>query len=95
METFLKKNIFETTFEELEKRTYEVVHVVEMLCEICEKPMNRRETFLRKAQISTKDDYQNIITRATVHDRADIDLSENKIYFYDHDFPGDVHLECV
>jgi hypothetical protein len=95
METFLKKNLSETTFEELKGKTFELVHVVEMLCEVCKKPLSKKEKVLRNVQILTKDDYQNIVTRAGVHDRADIDTNKGKIYFYDHDFPGDIHAECL
>jgi len=89
------KNLSDATFEELKDKNFEVIRVVEMLCEVCQKPMSTKEKSLRKIQISTKEDYENLHNKALVHDRAKIDTEEGKIYFYDHDFPGDVHPECI
>ena len=66
-----------------------------MLCEVCQKPLNTKEKLLRKVQISSLEDYQNLLNRATVHDRAEVDAEKGRIYFYDHDFPGDIHPECI
>jgi hypothetical protein len=66
-----------------------------MLCEVCEKPLGTKEKFLRKIQILSGEDYQNLLNRAAVHDRAEVEVETGKIYFYDHDFPGDVHPECI
>jgi hypothetical protein len=91
----LKKNLKEATFEELKGKSFELIRVVEMLCEVCQKPLSTKEKSLRKVQISSNDDYQNLLNRATVHDRAEIDVEKSRIYFYDHDFPGDIHPECI
>jgi len=91
----LKKSLSEVKFEEFKGKSFELILVVEMLCEVCEKPLGIREKFLAKTQISSKEDYQNLLNRATVHDRVEVDLENGKIYFVDHDFPGDVHPECV
>jgi hypothetical protein len=66
-----------------------------MLCEVCEKPLSKRETALKRIQIAHREDLQNLLDRAKVHDRAEVDVENGKIYFFDHDFPGDVHPECV
>jgi len=91
----LKKSLSEVKFEELQGKNFELIFVVEMLCEVCEKPLSIKEKFLRKTQFLSKEDYQNLLNRATVHDRVEVDVENGKIYFYDHDFPGDVHQECI
>ncbi len=89
------KDLFEITFEDLKDKDFELIRVVEMLCEVCEKPLSKKEKFLRRIQITSKEDYQNLLHRASVHDRAEVDIDKSKIYFFDHDFPGDVHSECI
>jgi len=91
----LKRSLSEVKFEVLKGKSFELILVVEMLCEVCEKPLSTREKFLRKIQILDKEDYQNLLDRATVHDRVEVDVENGKIYLYDHDFPGDIHLECM
>ena len=87
MEKFLK-NLSEVKLEELKGKIFELILVVEMLCEVCEKPLGTREKFLRKIQILGREDYQSLLNRAGVHDRAEVDVENGKIYFYDQDFPG-------
>jgi len=89
------KDLFEITFEDLKDKDFELIRVVEMLCEVCEKPLSKKEKFLRRIQITSREDYQNLLDRAGVHDRAEVDIDKSKIYFFDHDFPGDVHSECI
>jgi len=91
----LKKRLSEVKFEELRGKSFELILVVELLCEACEKPLSTREKFLRKIQISTRQDYRNLFDRAVAHDRAEVDLENSRIYFYDHDFPGDIHPGCI
>jgi len=91
----LKRDLSGVKFEELKGKSFELILIVEMLCEVCEKPLRTREKFLRKTQILSKEDYENLLNRATVHDRVEVDVENSKIYFYDHDFPGDVHPECI
>ena len=50
---------------------------------------------LRTIQISDYKDCENLLTRSRVYDRAEVDLENTKIYFYDHDYPGDVYPSCV
>jgi hypothetical protein len=89
------KNLFEVNLEELKNRSFEIIHAVEMLCEICEKPINVKEKPLRRIKVLDKAEYESLLNRATVHDRAEVDLENGKIWFYDHDFPGDAHPECL
>lgn len=89
------KNLSEIKFEELRGKNFEIIRIVEMLCEVCEKPLSKKEKFLRKIQIMSKEDFQNLLNRAAIHDRAEVDMENGKIYLYDHDFPGDVHPECI
>ena len=95
MAKFLKKALSQFKFEELKGKTFDLIHVVEMLCEVCEKPLSKKERVLKKTKILSEIDYQNLLNRVAVHDRVEVDVEENKIYFYDHDFPGDIHPECV
>jgi hypothetical protein len=91
----LKKSLLETKFEELKGKSFELVHIVEMLCEICEKPITAKEKVLRKIEILSKDELEILLNKGSVHDRAEVDVENGKIWFYDHDFPGDVHPECL
>ena len=95
MEKLLKKSLSEVKFEELKNKSFKIILVVEMLCEVCEKSLGAKEKFLRKIQISSREDYLNLLNRASVHDRGEVDVENDRIYFYDHDFPGDVHPECI
>jgi hypothetical protein len=91
----LKKSLSEVKFEDLKGKSFEVIRIVEMLCEVCEKPLSVKEKFLRKIQISSEKDYRDLLNRAAVHDRVEVDVENGKIYLYDHDFPGDIHPECI
>lgn len=95
MAKFLKKNLSEVKFENLKGKSFEVIRIVEMLCEVCEKPLSVKEKLLRKIQISNEKDYRDFLNRVAVHDRVEVDVENGKIYLYDHDFPGDIHPECV
>jgi len=91
----LKKSLSEVKFEDLKGKSFELIRVVEMLCEVCEKPLSVKEKFLRKIQISSEKDYRDLLNRVAVHDRVEVDVENSKIYLYDHDFPGDIHPECI
>ena len=91
----MKRSISEVKFEEMRDKTFELVTLIEMLCEVCQKPLGTKQKTKRKIRILTEEDYRNLLRRSAIHDRAEIDLEQNKIFFYDHDFPGDVHAECV
>ena len=92
---FLRKNLSEVEFEHLKDRGFELFRVTEMLCEVCKKELRTKIKFLRRIQFSSKEDYQNLLGRVSVYDRAEIDVEKGEIYFYDHDFPGDIHPECL
>ena len=89
------KSLSDVEFEELKDKNFELISIVEMLCEFCQKPLNAKSKFLRRIQISTKEDFSNFVNRASIHDRVEIDIDKCKIYLYDHDFPGDIHPECI
>jgi len=91
----LRRRLSEVRLEELKGRSFELILIVEMLCEACERPLRTRERLLRRIHIVSREDYQNLFDRAIAHDRAEVDVENGKIYFYDHDFPGEVHSECI
>jgi len=82
-------------FEEMKNKSFRIVQVVHKLCEFCDKPLRTEERSVRFYNISNLDDYNNLFIRARAHDRAEVDVESRKIYFYDHDYPGDAHPECV
>lgn len=91
----MRKSLTEAKFEDLKGKSFELIRVVEMLCEVCRRPLSTKEKLLRKIQILSYEDYDKLLNRATVHDRAEVDVESREIYFYDHDFPGDIHAECL
>jgi hypothetical protein len=91
----MKKSLSEARFEELKDKTFELISVVEMLCEVCKKPLSTKQKSLRRIRFATNADLISLLDRARAHDRAEIDVENGKVYFYDHDFPGDVHPECI
>lgn len=91
----MRKVLRAVKFKEVENKTFVVVQVTEKLCEFCEKPLDREEREVKSIQISNPDDYGNLLIKARAHDRVEVDLEENRIYFYDHDYPGDVHPTCL
>ncbi len=50
---------------------------------------------VKTIRISSHNDYRNLFVRAKAHDRVEVDPEENKIYLYEHDYPGDVHPSCA
>lgn len=91
----MKKALLTLKFEEMEKRTFEITLVTERLCEICDKTIDTKERVVRTVHISDRKDYDNLLRRAKMYDQAEVDIENNKIYFHDHDYPGDVHPSCV
>ena len=91
----MKKALQTVKFGEMEKRTFEVTLITERLCEICDRAIDTKEKTLKTIHISDLRDYDNLLTRAKVYDRAEVDIENNKIYFYNHDYPGDVHPSCI
>ncbi len=82
-------------FEEMKNKTFEVRLITERLCEFCDGVIDTKERMLRTIQISDRQDYENLLMRSKAYDRAEVDLENTKIYFYAHDYPGDVHQSCV
>lgn len=82
-------------FEMMKGKMFTEVRVVELLCEVCDKPLRTEEERLKTIQISDYNSYANLLTRQRAHDRVEVDLEENKIYLYNHDYPGDIHPECI
>ena len=88
----MKKELQTAKFGEMENKTFEVTVVTERLCEICDRVIDTREKMIR---ISDRRDYDNLLMRVKVYDRAEADIENNKIYVYNHDYPGDVHPNCI
>lgn len=82
-------------FDKLQEKTFEVILITEMLCEVCKKPLYEKKRFVRKIKFSNLKDYHDLLNRARIHDRNEVDLEKGTIFFFDHDFPGDVHHECI
>ena len=83
------------SFEEMKGKTFTEIRVTEKLCEVCDKPIRAEEKVLKTIMIADYDIYSNLFTRQRAHDRVEVDLEENKIYLYHHDYPGDVHPGCI
>jgi len=82
-------------YEQMKGKTFIVIRVDEKLCEVCDKPLRAEEKTLKTLQISDYSSYSNLLTRQRAHDRVEVDLEENKIYVYHHDYPGDIHQSCI
>lgn len=91
----LKKTLEAIKFGEMKDKEFKVVQIVEKLCELCGKPLDTKERRLKTLQISSHSDYSNLLIRAKVHDRVEVDLENAIIYYFDHDYPGDAHPSCV
>ena len=95
MGKLLKRRLSDVGFGELEGKTFELVLVIEMLCEVCEEPLGTREKSLRRIQTLSREDHQKLLNRAPAHDHVEVDVEAGKIYLFDHDFPGDIHPDCI
>ena len=91
----MKKELQSVKFGEMEKKTFEVTLVTERRCEICDRVIDTREKVVKMIRISDRRDYDNLLVRVKVYDRAETDIENNKIYVYNHDYPGDVHPNCI
>jgi hypothetical protein len=76
------KNLQETKLEDLQGRTSEIIRVLEMLCEVCEKPLDRKEKPLGAVQILNREDCQNLLERAQVHERAEIEVEKRALSLF-------------
>jgi hypothetical protein len=91
----MRKTLSTVEYEEMKGKTFTEIRVDEKLCEVCEKPIRTVEKTLKTITISEYDSYSNLLTRQRAHDRVEVDLEENKIYVYHHDYPGEVHPGCI
>lgn len=91
----MRKPLLLVKFEEMKNKTFQVVLVIRKLCEFCDKPLRTEERVAKTINISDLNDYNNLFVRARAHDRVEVDVEGGRIYFYDHDYPGDAHPECV
>jgi hypothetical protein len=91
----MRRPLLLVKFEEMKNKSFEVVLVVHKLCEFCDKPISTEERTARTINISDVNDYNNLFVRARAHDRVEVNVESGKIYFYDHDYPGDAHPQCV
>ena len=91
----MKKELQSVKFGEMEKKTFEVTLVTERLCEICDRVIDTKEKVMKTIRISDRRDYDNLLVRVKVYDRAETDIENNKIYVYNHDYPGNVHPSCI
>jgi len=91
----LKKALQTVKFGEMENKTFKVTLVTERLCEICDRVIDTKEKVMKTIHISDRRDYDNLLMRVKVYDRAETDIENNKIYVYNHDYPGDVHPNCI
>jgi len=91
----LKKDLRDTKFSEMKDKTFEVIRITERLCEFCDGIIDTKKQVLRSIQISDHKDYENLLTRSKAYDRAEVDPENAKIYFYNHNYPGDVHPSCI
>ena len=83
------------TLAELQGKNFDIILIIERLCEICEKPLDTQEKFLRKVRTETREDFEKLLIRGGAHGHAEIDVENMKIYFFDRSFPGDVHPDCI
>lgn len=91
----MRRPLSDVGYEEMKEKTFTEVRIDEKLCEVCDKPLRTEETILKTIHITDYSSYSNLLTRQRAHDRVEVDLDENKIYVYHHDYPGDVHQECI
>jgi len=91
----LRRALSTVGYEEMKGKTFTEIRVVEKLCEVCDKPLRTEEKTLKTIQIFDYDSYSNLLTRQRAHDRVEVDMEENKIYLYHHDYPGDIHPSCI
>ena len=70
----MRKILSEANFDDLKETSFELLTVKEMLCEVCKKPLGVREKFFKRIYFSGLEDYQNLLNRASVHDRVEVDI---------------------
>lgn len=91
----MRRALSTVEFDDMKGKTFAEIRVDEKLCEVCDKPIRTEEKLLKTVQITDYDSYSKLLTRQRAHDRVEVDLEENKIYVYHHDYPGEVHPGCI
>jgi len=91
----LRRPLSTVEYDEVKGKTLTEIRVDEKLCEVCDKPLRTEEKALKTVQITDYNSYSNLLTRQRAHDRVEIDVEENKIYVYHHDYPGEIHPACI
>ncbi len=91
----MRKPLSSIEFDDMKGKTFTEIRVDEKLCEVCDKPIRTEEKTLKTIEITDYNSYSNLLTRQRAHDRVEVDLEENKIYVYHHDYPGEVHPGCI
>ena len=91
----MRRSLSSVEYEEMKEKTFTEIRVDEKLCEVCDKPLRTEEKVLKTVQISDYNIYSTLLTRQRAHDRVEVDIEENKIYVYHHDYPGEVHPACI
>lgn len=91
----MRKQLNEVTLEDLKGKTFEIINAVELLCEVCSKPLKTREKLIRRTLFITSEDFNNLQNRSKPYDRIEVDIENTKIYLCSHDYPGDIHEECL
>ncbi len=91
----MKQPLGTIDFEKMKGKTFTEVRVTEKLCEVCDKPIRSEEKVVKTIEIADYNSYSSLLTRQRAHDRVEVDLEENKIYLYHHDYPGEVHPGCI
>ncbi len=91
----MRKPLSSVEFDEMKGKTFTEIRVDEKLCEVCDKPIRTEEKTLKTVHITDYNSYSNLLTRQRAHDRVEVDVEENKIYVYHHDYPGEVHPGCI
>jgi hypothetical protein len=88
-------NIRDTSFPQMKGRRFEIVKVIDNLCEFCWQPVSTDEAKGEVTTISTFNDHHSLLARAAAHDRVEVDFEESRIYVHDHAYPCVFHPECL
>lgn len=91
----MRINIRDTSFPQMKGRRFEIVKVIDNLCEFCRQPVSTDEAKGEVITISTYNDHHSLLSRAAAHDRVEVDFQENRIYVFDHAYPCTFHPECL
>ncbi|HKZ94720.1 MAG TPA: hypothetical protein VJ249_09110 [Candidatus Bathyarchaeia archaeon] len=91
----MRRSLATVDYEEMKGKNFTEIRVDEKLCEVCDKPIRAEEKTVKTIEITDYERYSNLLTRQKAHDRVEVDLEENKIYVYHHDYPGEIHPSCI